>query len=134
MDQWEDGDLDSCFEIKSIILHVRKLGESSNDVPYSVDRICLIFYKNQWHVFSLENVQDFERDMYSDDYVDTNNLFIDFSVESEPYNNFQFDQSLSVETNIKKWWDDVQQKDETTSLRVHMLVYERSVTEKSFNS
>jgi hypothetical protein len=90
----------------------------------------MIIYKNQWHVYSIEDVQDYERNMYSDEYVDTNNMVIDFSVESEPCNVFQFDQSQTLDTNINKWWHDVQQKNETNSLRVHMLVYERRLSEK----
>jgi hypothetical protein len=116
----------SHHQLKSVVLHVRQAGESSNDVPYPIDRICLIHYKNLWLVFDVDNVQDYEREMYSDEYVDTNNMYIDFSTELKPCNQFEFDQMLTVEMNIKKWWNSVKETNNNSSLRVHMLIYERA--------
>jgi hypothetical protein len=127
LEEWAEDGLNHLFELKSVILHVRHSSESSNDVPYTIDRICLLQFKNEWHVFSVEDVQDFEREMYCDEQVDTNNMFIDFSKEPEPCIHFEFDQLQTLKMNLKKWFDYVNIYYADCSLRIHMLVYERAL-------
>jgi hypothetical protein len=86
-----------------------------------------LHYANEWHVLSVTDAQDFERDMYSDEHVDTNNWPIDFSVELEPpLSNFELDKNLTLEENIVHWSNEVTRDDSGQSLRVHMVVYERA--------
>jgi hypothetical protein len=83
-------------------------------------------YASEWHVVCVTDAQDFERDMYSDEHVDTNNWRIDFSVELElPLSNFELNKKLSLEENIVHWSNEITRDDSNKSLRVHMLVYER---------